>query len=54
MPRNNVPLRKAGRQNKRELLLNAAIEVFARKGEEIVNVNLACLRAGREFAQQNR
>ncbi len=32
MPRNNVPLRKAGRQNKRELLLNAAIEVFARKG----------------------
>ncbi len=32
MPRNNVPLRKAGRQNKRELLLNAAIEVFAKKG----------------------
>jgi len=32
MPRNHVPLRKAGRQNKRELLLNAAIEVFARKG----------------------
>lgn len=33
---------------------NAVSEVFARKGEEIVNVNLACLRAGREFAQQNR
>ena len=32
---------------------NAVSEVFARKGEEIVNVNLACLRAGREFAQQN-
>ena len=29
---------------------NAVSEVFARKGEEIVNVNLACLRAGREFA----
>ncbi|MDR3047534.1 MAG: indolepyruvate oxidoreductase subunit beta [Bacteroidales bacterium] len=29
---------------------NAVEEVFARKGEEIVNVNLACLRAGREFA----
>ncbi len=33
---------------------NAVSEVFARKGEEIVNVNLACLRAGREFAQQNK
>ncbi|HNX22330.1 MAG TPA: indolepyruvate oxidoreductase subunit beta [Bacteroidales bacterium] len=33
---------------------NAVSEVFARKGEEIVNVNLACLRAGREFAQQNQ
>lgn len=32
MPRDNVTLRKAGRQNKRELLLNAAIEVFAKKG----------------------
>jgi len=29
---------------------NAVKEVFARKGEEIVNLNLACLRAGREFA----
>lgn len=33
---------------------NAVSEVFARKGEEIVDVNLACLRAGREFAQQNK
>jgi indolepyruvate ferredoxin oxidoreductase beta subunit len=33
---------------------NAVAEVFARKGEEIVNTNLACLRAGREFAQQNK
>ena len=29
---------------------NAVSEVFARKGDEIVNVNLACLRAGRKFA----
>lgn len=29
---------------------NAVSEVFARKGEEIVKVNLTCLRAGREFA----
>ena len=29
---------------------NAVSEVFARKGEALVNVNLACLRAGREFA----
>ena len=33
---------------------NAVSEVFARKGEEIVAVNLACLRAGREFAQKNK
>ena len=33
-----------------EALENAVSEVFARKGEEVVNVNLACLRAGREFA----
>ena len=30
----------------------AVSDVFARKGEEVVNVNLACLRAGREFAQK--
>jgi indolepyruvate ferredoxin oxidoreductase beta subunit len=29
---------------------NAVAEIFARKGEDIVNVNLTCLRAGREFA----
>jgi indolepyruvate ferredoxin oxidoreductase beta subunit len=33
-----------------ENIENAVCEVFARKGENIVNVNLACLRAGREFA----
>jgi indolepyruvate ferredoxin oxidoreductase beta subunit len=31
---------------------NAVAEVFARKGEDIVNVNLVCLRAGREFTQK--
>ena len=34
-------------------LENAVAEVFASKGEQIVEVNLACLRAGREFAQKN-
>jgi len=34
-----------------EEIENAVREVFERKGEDIVNVNLACLRAGREFAQ---
>ena len=29
---------------------NAVADVFARKGEDIVNVNLACLRAGRAYA----
>jgi indolepyruvate ferredoxin oxidoreductase beta subunit len=29
---------------------NAVSEVFSRKGEDVVNVNLACLRAGRTFA----
>jgi indolepyruvate ferredoxin oxidoreductase beta subunit len=33
-----------------EEIENAVREVFARKGEDIVNVNLACLHAGREFA----
>ncbi|MDR2979980.1 MAG: indolepyruvate oxidoreductase subunit beta [Bacteroidales bacterium] len=35
-------------------LENAVSEVFARKGEEVVNVNLACLQAGREFAEKNK
>jgi len=29
---------------------NAVSEVFARKGDEIVNINLSCLRFGRNFA----
>lgn len=33
-----------------DALENAVAEVFARKGEAIVNVNLECLRAGRAFA----
>lgn len=35
-------------------LENAVEEVFKRKGEEIVAVNLACLKAGREFAEKNK
>jgi indolepyruvate ferredoxin oxidoreductase beta subunit len=33
------------------LLEDAVREIFARKGQDIVDVNLACLRAGREYAQ---
>lgn len=29
-------------------------QIFGRKGEDIVNTNLKALRAGREFAEQNR
>lgn len=29
-------------------------KIFARKGEDVVNVNLEALRAGREFAQKNK
>lgn len=29
-------------------------KIFARKGEDIINVNLAALRAGREFTEKNR
>lgn len=36
-----------------EALENAVAETFARKGEEVVNVNLACLRAGRDFSMKN-
>ncbi len=32
------PLRKAGRQNKRDILLNAAIEVFAKKGSSLATI----------------
>ena len=36
-----------------EAIENAVQEVFARKGDDIVQVNLACLRAGRDFAERN-
>jgi len=29
-------------------------KIFGRKGEDIVNVNLKALHAGREFAEKNR
>ena len=32
-------------------LENAIKDIFEKKGEDVVNINLACLRAGREFAQ---
>ena len=35
-----------------EEIENAVRENFARKGEEVVNVNLACLKAGRELAEK--
>ena len=35
-------------------LEDAIKEIFDKKGESVVNVNLACLRAGREFAQTAR
>lgn len=35
--------------------LEGAIEaMFSRKGQEVVDVNIACLRAGREFALANK
>jgi len=36
------------------LLEDAVREIFSRKGQEIVDVNLACLRAGREYAQKGK
>ena len=35
------------------LLEDAVREIFGKKGQDIVEVNLACLRAGREFAMKN-
>lgn len=32
---------------------NAIKAIFGRKGEEVVNINLAALRAGREFAEKS-
>lgn len=29
-------------------------QIFARKGEDVINVNLQALRAGRDFAEKNR
>jgi len=37
-----------------EKLENAVRAIFKNKGEEIINVNLKCLRAGREFAEKNK
>ncbi len=32
----------------------AIVAMFSRKGQEVVDVNIACLRAGREFALANK
>jgi indolepyruvate ferredoxin oxidoreductase, beta subunit len=37
-----------------EKLENAIRAIFGNKGEDVVNVNLQCLRAGREFAEKNK
>lgn len=37
-----------------EALEEAVSDVFGSKGADVVNINLACLRAGREFALQNK
>jgi indolepyruvate ferredoxin oxidoreductase, beta subunit len=36
-----------------EKLENAIKAIFGRKGDDVVEVNLKCLRAGREFAQKS-
>jgi indolepyruvate ferredoxin oxidoreductase, beta subunit len=35
-------------------LEDAIVAMFSRKGQEVVDVNIACLRAGREFALANK
>ncbi len=35
-------------------LEDAIVSMFSRKGQEIVDVNIACLRAGRAFAEANK
>ncbi len=35
-------------------LENAIITMFSRKGQEVVDINIACLRAGRDFAEANK
>jgi indolepyruvate ferredoxin oxidoreductase beta subunit len=37
-----------------QALEQAIRDVFGRKGENIVEVNLACLRAGRQYAESER
>lgn len=37
-----------------DALENAVQEIFCKKGEDIVNINLQCLRAGRAFAEQHK
>jgi indolepyruvate ferredoxin oxidoreductase beta subunit len=37
-----------------EALEDGIRQLFGRKGEEVVEVNLKALRAGREFSQKNR
>ncbi|UBM63053.1 indolepyruvate oxidoreductase subunit beta [Candidatus Sulfidibacterium hydrothermale] len=39
---------------KYESLENAVRQLFGKKGEEIVNLNLQALKAGRDFAEENR
>ncbi len=36
-----------------EKLENAVKSIFARKGEDVIEVNMKCIRAGREFSQKN-
>jgi len=36
-----------------EKLENAVKSIFARKGEEVVEINMKCIKAGREFSQKN-
>lgn len=37
-----------------DALLDAIRETFASKGEDVVNLNTACIKAGREFALKNK
>lgn len=37
-----------------DALLDAIRETFASKGEDVVNLNIACIKAGREFALKNK
>lgn len=37
-----------------EKLENAIRAIFGNKGDDVVNVNLQCLRVGREFAEKNK